>query len=60
MLNLFTKKSNKEQARQAILKEFFSPSEQKKAIRKAARESANDQRMLIKKYNELKLDEKCQ
>lgn len=59
MWNIFRKKNSKEQAKQAILKEFFSPSKQKKAIKKAAKESSMDQKMLIEKYNELKLDKKC-
>lgn len=59
MWNIFTKKSNKEKAKQAILKDFFSASKQKKAIARAARESAKDQKMLVEKYHELKLNKKC-
>ena len=59
MWNIFTKKNNKEEQKQAILKELFSPAKQKKAIEKAARESAKDQRILVDKYHELKLNKKC-
>lgn len=60
MWNIFAKKNNnKEDAKQVILREFFSVAKQKKAIEKAARESAKDQRMLVDKYHELKLNKKC-
>lgn len=52
-----TKKEN--EAKQIILKEFFNSTAQKKAILKAARESAKDQRDLVEKYRKLKLDKKC-
>jgi hypothetical protein len=59
MWNIFNKK-NQEDARRVILKEFFSPTKQKKAVTKAARESAKDQKALVKKYHELKLHNSCQ
>ena len=48
-----TRKKNKEDAKKAIMKAYFSASAQKKAIKKAARESAVDQRKLVEKYHEL-------
>ncbi|MDO8575864.1 MAG: hypothetical protein Q7R90_00950 [bacterium] len=36
-----------------VLKEYFNSSNQKKAVVRAARESAEDQRMLVDKYREL-------
>ena len=47
------KKSKNQKAKEAVLKGFFSSSDQKKAITKAARESANDQKVLVEKYNKL-------
>lgn len=47
-----SKKKEKE-AKAVILKQFFGFSEQKKAVAKAARESAKDQRMLVEKYQKL-------
>ena len=60
--NIFTKsnKNSKEEAKQVILKEFFSSEKQKKAVTKAARESAKDQKAIVKKYHELKLQKSCQ
>lgn len=60
--NIFTKskKNSKEEAKQVILKEFFSAEKQKKAVTKAARESAKDQKAIVKKYHELKLQKSCQ
>jgi len=45
------KRGKNEEARDIILKEFFNYSDQKKAISRAARESADDQKTLIEKYN---------
>ena len=42
--------SEKRQAKDILLKELFNSSKQKKAIRRAARESAKDQRDLVEKY----------
>lgn len=56
--NIFTK-TKKEEAKKIILKEFFNSAAQKKAITKAARESAKDQRELVEKYRKLKLHQKC-
>lgn len=55
MLNLFFKKQNRKEkeAKEIILKEFFSFSDQKKAVAKAARESSADQRALVEKYQKL-------
>ena len=43
---------NKE-AKDFILKEFFNSKNQKRAVMRAAKESAEDQKMLMRKYNEL-------
>lgn len=48
-----SKKGKNQEAKKAVLKEFFNYSDQKKAITKAARESANDQKILVEKYNRL-------
>lgn len=54
MLNIFSIGNKKKQeAKEAILKEFFNSSDQKKAVSKAARESANDQKVLVEKYRKL-------
>jgi hypothetical protein len=47
------KKNKNQEAKETILKEFFNYSDQKKAITKAARESANDQKILVEKYDRL-------
>lgn len=52
MWNLSNKK-NKSDAKDIVLKELFNASTQKKAITRAARESAEDQRMLVERYNEM-------
>jgi hypothetical protein len=49
----FGKNGDKLEAKEIILKEFFNSSRQKKAIKKAARESSEDQRALVAKYHEL-------
>lgn len=59
MWNILIKKNSKEKAKQAILREFFDASKQKKAIEKAARESANDQKALVERYHKLNLNKKC-
>lgn len=55
MKNIFskTKQDKNQEAKKAILKEFFNYSIQKKAVAKAARESARDQRLLVEKYRRL-------
>ncbi len=54
MLNIFSiKKNKKKEAKEVILKEFFNSSDQKKAVSKAARESAEDQKVLVEKYRKL-------
>lgn len=54
MLNIFSiGKSKKQEAKEAILKEFFNSADQKKAISKAVRESAKDQQVLVEKYRKL-------
>ncbi len=45
--------SKNKEAKDFILKEFFNSKNQKKAVMQAAIESAEDQKMLMKKYNEL-------
>lgn len=50
----FLKKKNKDQKdRDIILKEFFNMYDQKKAVKKAARESINDQKILIERYHKM-------
>lgn len=49
----FIRFGKKNEAKEIILKEFFNYSDQKKAINKAARESAEDQKNLIERYNSL-------
>lgn len=56
--NIFTK-TKKEEAKKIIFKEFFNSAAQKKAITRAVRESAKDQRELVEKYRKLKLHQKC-
>lgn len=46
-------KNKNQEAKRAILKEFFNSSDQKKAISKAARDSAKDQKILVEKYNKM-------
>lgn len=56
MINyIFSKiyKNKNQGAKEAILKEFFNSSDQKKAISKAARDSARDQKILVEKYNKI-------
>ncbi|MDP3957726.1 MAG: hypothetical protein Q8Q10_04465 [bacterium] len=55
MWSLFSnnKKNKEKEAKAVILKEYFSFSDQKKAVTKAARESAADQRVLVEKYHKL-------
>lgn len=55
MKNIFSKsKGKKEQAaKEIVLKEFFNSAQQKKAVVKAARESAKDQKILIERYHKL-------
>lgn len=50
LLSLLSFGSEKRQAKDILLKELFGSSKQKKAIRRAARESAKDQRDLVEKY----------
>ena len=54
---LFSKnqRNKDEQIKKIILKTFFSFSNQKKAIERAARESAKDQKDLMEKYSKYKL-----
>lgn len=52
MWNLSNKK-NKADAKDIVLKELFNASTQKKAITRAARESAEDQRAVVERYNEM-------
>ena len=55
MFNILCQKKNsdKEEAKTFILKEFFNSANQKKAVVRAARESAEDQKELLDKYNKL-------
>jgi hypothetical protein len=41
------------QVRDFVMKEYFNSASQKKAITKAARESAEDQQIMMKRYREL-------
>lgn len=47
------KNDQKEEAKTFILKEFFNSASQKKAVVRAARESAEDQRELLDRYKKL-------
>lgn len=49
----FSKRNDERKAKEAILREFFNSADQKKAIEKAAKESAKDQRIMIDKYRKL-------
>lgn len=49
----FVKKDKNKEARKAILKEYFNSENQKKIITRAARESAEDQNILLTKYHKL-------
>lgn len=53
MIFYFSGKGKKDEARKIILKEFFNYSDQKKAVNKAARESAEDQKSLIDRYDKI-------
>lgn len=43
----------KKEVKAYILKEYFNSANQKKVVTQAARESAEDQRILVAKYHEL-------
>lgn len=47
------KDKRKEEAKKLILKEFFNSADQKRAVFRAAKESAEDQRMLVVRYRKL-------
>lgn len=47
------KRENNADTKSALMSVFFDFSTQKKVIRKAARESAQDQKALIKEYHRL-------
>ncbi len=49
-----SKKQNERDAKQIVLKEFFNYAVQKKAVKKAARESARDQQILVSKYRNMR------
>jgi len=55
MWNIFSsnKVKKEKEAKEAVFKQFFNFSDQKKAVAKAARESAEDQRILVEKYHKL-------
>lgn len=56
MLSLFVnflKKRSDKETREIILKEFLNPKNQKKAIKEAARKSAQDQNAILAKYRQL-------
>ncbi len=48
-----TKNKRKEEAKKLILKEFFNSADQKKAVFRAAKESAEEQKMLVARYRQL-------
>lgn len=52
MLNIFRKNREKE-IKELIFKKYFSSSKHKKIIKEAARKSAEDQKMLMKKYEKM-------
>jgi len=47
------KKSEPQEIKTFILKEFFNSANQKKAVTRAARESAEDQKLLVAEYRKL-------
>lgn len=47
------KDKRKEGAKKLILKEFFNSADQKRAVLKATKESAEDQKMLVARYHKL-------
>lgn len=52
--------TGKKEAKEVILKEFFNYSDQKKAIGRAARESAEDQKKLVSEYHKvIKIKQNC-
>ena len=53
MLRFLKKKKEEKELKDLILKKYFSSGKHKKAIREAVRKSAEDQKALIKKYEEI-------
>jgi len=45
--------NNEKDLKTFVLKEYFNSASQKKAVVRAARESAEDQRILVEKYHEM-------
>ncbi len=55
MYNFFSKnkRDKNDKLKVFFLKEYFNSTEQKRSIMKAAKESAEDQNILMKKYRQL-------
>ncbi len=54
MWKILTKsKENTNETKKFILREFFNSRNQKKIVTQAAKESAEDQKILITRYNQL-------
>ncbi len=47
------KDKQKEEAKKLVLREFFNSADQKKAVLRAAKESAEDQKILVARYRKL-------
>ncbi len=47
------KKSEQEEAKRIVLKRFFNSERQKRDVKRAAKESAKEQRALMDRYREL-------
>lgn len=47
------KKDKNKQAKEILLKEYFNPKNQKKAIKEAAKKSAEDQNAILTKYRQM-------
>ena len=52
MWNLLSKESNKKDAKIIILETFFNSENQKRAVERAARESAHEQKVLVERYQQ--------
>lgn len=53
MLYWLAKKGSTNGAKELILKEYFGSARQKKTIKQAAKKSAEDQKRLMKRYQQL-------
>lgn len=55
MWGVFSKSKQERKAKEIILRGFFNSANQKKAMKKAARESTDDQKKLLEKYQNMKM-----